>query len=239
MLIKYPTGLYGGVLPKSPGDGGNVTFTISGPPPRAGLLFPKLPPGVSSRRRQPSAITREQRREHMDALVYSTSRSSRAALGTSSKQWEIGQVLDFGDPEDRAPTADLLLTGVGGETQHDVGLLDYARAGLGAVEAAEAVAKSEVAYRAKRARLAAVREEHLGLQVGIAEDQKTINETAKIVAALVAIGDPGMSGTVELLEARKAALLRKRGGDVNRANELVREAASLNSDLLALAKMVR
>lgn len=238
MIIRYPTGLYKSVLPSTPTSGVSVTFTISNTaPPRTALLFPKLPPGIAARRREAPAVGKLEQRSYVDTLVYTTNRASRVAAGTATKQYEVGDVLGFDDFQ-QLPTSELLTAGLSGEKQHDTGLLDYESIGLGS-DTQMVLSKAESAFAQKSQRLALLRESYQSLQVAINEAQKKINEISKAIAAIEAIGDDSLAGTLEKLRLDKAGLLRSRGTDINSANAVAAEADAVNADLLAISNMVR
>lgn len=238
MIIKYHTGLYKSVLPSGPNSKANVTFTISNTsPPRTALLFPKLPPGIAARRREPPVIGKLDQRSYVDVLVYTTNRASRITPGTATKQYEIGDILGFEDFV-QLPVADLLMAGMSGEKQHDTGLLDYDAIGLGS-DTQSILSKAESAFVAKSQRLASLRESYQSLQIAINEAQKKINEISKAIIAIEAIGDASLSATLDKLRSDKAALLKSRGTDINSANALATEADAVNADLLAISNMVR
>lgn len=129
MIIKYPTGLYQTVLPKNPEDAGNVTFLISTTlPPRSDLLFPKVPFGIIDKKKAPREITLIDRRNTVGSLVFSISRASRKEEGNNSRQYEIGQVLEFNEVSGKA-VAPMLVRDVT-EIRHDTNIIDYEKMGL-------------------------------------------------------------------------------------------------------------
>ncbi len=240
MIINYPTGLYSNVLPHSPAAGGNVTFTISdSAPPRTNLLFPKLPAGIGYRQHAPVVITLNERRRFLGELIFTTISSGRGTVGSNMAQYELGQVLDFDDPTEPAPTVDMLVAGIDSDVQHNNGLLDYDRLGLTIVQQALVSQTSDSAYREKQAELAAVREQYINLQVVIAENQKLLNEAAKAIAALMVINDPILSMILENLSLKQAQLLAERDAAVIGANIVAATADQLRSELLTLASLVR
>jgi hypothetical protein len=241
MIINYPTGLYTAILPRGPSDAGNVTFTISSEqPPRTSLLFPKLPAGVSGRQRNPRAISQLTRRADMAALVFTVNQVSRVVTGTAIRQYEVGQLLDFGDSSEPR-TLDPNPAGSGSEIRHDTGLLDYAR--LGFTDAQQLVVETEAQtiFRRQQQELADYRQLYSDLQVQIQENQKLLSETVKALNALTAMGstDPTIAEMITELTARRGTLNGERGGLVNQANEVARSAAAAQQQLLDLAQVVR
>lgn len=241
MIVRYPTGLYSSVLPRGPQQAGNVTFTISSTqPPRTSLLFPKLPPGVSGRRRTPRVIDVSLRRKDVDNLLFTVNSASRGATSSSVKQYEVGQILEFGD---LAPTRTLEpnTAGCHSEIRHDTGLLDYQRLGITPDQRALVEREGDEVYRRLEAELAAARQLYSDLQVAIGENQKLLTETGKALDALRAMGssDPTIAGMISDLADKRQALNSGRGGLVNRANDAARLAAGLLQQLRDLSQVIR
>lgn len=239
MIIKTPTGLYSSVLPHNPGDGGNVTFTIStADPPRTNLLFPKLSPGVSDRRKLPRTIDVAVRRQDLDVLLYTVQRSGRSALGTGMRQYEVGQVLEFGDPASLR-TLDPFTAGMESETRHDTGLIDYDRLGVTAEQQDAVQQLGQLAYSAKRAELADARVRYDQTLVNIQENQKLIAETTKALDALAVLGDSRLGAVVAELSASRQRLFADRSRLAGEANELAQAATAILGQLRSLAQVVR
>ena len=241
MIIRYPTGLYSPVLPHSPSDAGDVTFTISSrQPPRTSLLFPKLPPGVSGRRREPKTIDMLVRRADLATLVFTVNRVSRAATATAVRQYEVGELLDFGDSSNLR-TLEPDLAGVGSEIRHDTGLLDYGRLGFSDVQQAVVETEAQAVFRLKQQELSNSRQLYSDLQVQIQENQKLLTESGKAMAALSAMGSSDSTIVLMLveLETKRVFLNGERGRLVNRANEVSRSSAALLESLRNLAQVVR
>lgn len=94
MIIKYPTALYKTVLPDSPSDSGNVTYVVSNTaPPRADLIFPKIPTGILSRQRLKSPV----RDDHNNIPVFTVTSSDKSRASMGNGLFDIGQILEFQD----------------------------------------------------------------------------------------------------------------------------------------------
>lgn len=241
MIIRYPTGLYTAVLPHKPADAGDVTFTISSTaPPRTSLLFPKIPPGVSNRPRSPKVIDLTIRRRYLGDLVFTVNRVSRVANGTSLKAYEVGQLLNFGDVQS-ARTLSPYTGGTASEIRHDTGLLDYDRLGFTAEQQAVVATESGLIYRARELELAHVRTLYSNLQVAIVENQKLLTETGKALDALTAMGsaDPTIISMISSLTHKKQLLNSQRGGLINDANAVGKNATAILNSLQNLAQVVR
>ena len=241
MIIKYPTGLYASSLPHSPSDAGNVTFTISSTePPRTSLLFPKLPPGVSGRRRTPKVIDVAQRRKDVNNLLFTINSVSRAVTATSIRQYEVGQLLNFGDVESlRALDPDT--SGFSSEIRHDTGLLDYERLGFTPSQQQVVEAEADLAYRRLEVELSSNRQDNSDLQIQIGENKKLLTEAGKALDALSAMGssDPIIVAMVANLMTKRQTLNAQLGTLINRANAASRAASATLAALRDMAQVVR
>lgn len=171
MIIKYPTGLYESVLPVNPDDGGNVTFVISNaPPPRSNAVFPKIPDGFKNRKRTGLSGTPSSRRSTLGKLIFTDAGTGRSGTGSGTKQYEVGQTLDFTDD----PEIELTASFVTGQTaaRHDSNLLDLAAAGV----SPDVISALDVDVVAIHKRL---QDEANALRAVVATNEVTINESQK------------------------------------------------------------
>lgn len=241
MIIRHPTGLYTSVLPSSPDDAGDVTFTISNSaPPRTSLSFSKLPPGIAMRKRDPKTIDSLTRRAGVDVLLFTVQKTGRSADESGIKRYEVGQLLDFTDLQP-VRSLDQNLAGTYSEMRHDTGLLDYDKLGFTAEQQAVVESESDMMYRRFEIDLGTSRAAYSALQVGIIDNQKLMTETTKAFDALVAMGsvDPVIVKMITDLMIRKSDLNSERGRLVNAANDESKRAASILAKLRSLAQLVR
>ena len=186
MIIRYPTGLYKSVLPVNPGDGGNVTYLISDTdPPRAELLFPKLPDGIDQQQRQPPLFDFALQRGGVGELVYTVSQASKAVSGNNAQQYQIGQVLDFANTTTQF--VDPMLVGQVTEIQHNLNILDYAQLGLtdGTVQTLGQTAST--VYDMLTAQLNRLKQARANSDSLINTYQKTLNEIQQAISAIQAV----------------------------------------------------
>ncbi len=241
MIIKYPTGLYRDVLPVEPQDRGNVTFTVSNTtPPRTNLVFPKIPAGLVDRGREiPPPVDITKNRQYLGDLIFSISSSKRKAVGNNSRQFEIGQVLEFGQGTGKA--VDPMLVSPVTEIQHNNNVLDYATLGVTAEEQGVIARASLKTHDTLTDELNALKQKRADAEIDINSQQKVINETNRTLSALEVISDS--SGEVVIL-IRK---LKKKRDDafaardlaVKNANDYAAKADEVLAKLRAVAVVLK
>ena len=180
MIINFPTGLYD--LPREPEDSRSITFMVSNEdPPRINLQFPKIPPGAIYRKK--SVINREA----MGELIFSVSKSSGVEIGSSSRQYEIGQILSFDDVAVKS-VKPMLVTSKS-EFRHNLNEFDYGSMGLddddySIIENFSAAAREKLSSDLNK-----LKQLRADSEVIIHKNQKLINEINKNVNALTIIAD--------------------------------------------------
>jgi hypothetical protein len=187
MIINSPTGLYKNVIPAAPSNSGNVTYTISmADPPRISELYPKIPEGVSNRKKLLKTITTTPRKS-VGGLAFTTSKASATTASNNVKQFGMGQVLEFGSVNVRA--VDPMLVSNKTEYKHDVAVIDYDKLGVdidGQLIVGEA---SFVVHKKLSDKLNDLKELRANSEVLINNNQKIINETRRTTGALKVIVD--------------------------------------------------
>lgn len=241
MIIRFPTGLYRDILPKREQDGGNVTYTISNTtPPRANLVFPKIPVGLVDRGRErpkgPSAIDS---RPFQGELIYTTSGAKRTATSSNSRQFEIGQVIDFGTVETKV--AEPMLVAPMTEIQHNNNMLDYERLGLTAAEQAVVAAESLKSHSKLTDDLNDLKRRRADAEIDINMQQKLINETNKTLAALevIALTSDDVAALVVKLKAKRDAAFAARDAALAAANSYATQAEAVVARLRAVATVLK
>lgn len=250
MIIRYPTGLYGTVIPKQPEDAGNVTFLISNTtPPRSDLLFPKVPRGIVEKQRPSRTIILTDRRNTFGNLVFSISKATRKEEGNSARQFEIGQVLDFNDTSGRS--ADAMLVGAITEIRHDTNILDYEQMGLTAEEEQAIADLSLLTHDQLANRLNELKQLRGDAEQVINVQQKLINDTTKTINSLqVTLNEGPGTGSVATemsiveqliskLEAKRTAAFLIRDQAIADANKYAAEAASVLDQLRIVGVLVK
>lgn len=229
MIIDYPTGLYKNVLPQEPGDDQNVTYLISNnPPPRDNLFFPKMSVGVASHRRPPHKITPQQRRLAAGPLVFTVSRSAGDEPGSGARQYDIGEVLEFGEPIIR--TVDQMLVSDKTEVQHNLNVYDYAQLGLTEQDVQLINEQSLEVFDGISDTLNHLRARRADAEARIHTAQKTVNEAEKNIQALEVMARASHSTQSDIMQVlnklreRRAAAQAVLNGATEEANEAASQA---------------
>jgi hypothetical protein len=245
VIVNFPTSLYDTVLPRTPGDVGNVTFTVSGgPPPRANQVFPQLPSAVKELTHAPRVIPQKTRRAAVGELAYTTTTGTGIAIGTGMRQFHVGQVLDFdvGTPPKLAPMK------VGDDTviQHDTNILDFTGLELSSEDQVVLNDATWQAFTVLQKRLNDLRTQRQDLETQVDGAQRRLNEADKTVAAvkvaITATTDPTTLAQLrEILErvtAQAAALTIQREALVTQANTVAQQAITVSDQLSQVSRTV-
>ena len=186
MIIKYPTGLYKNALPSEPSDSTSVTYTISNElPPRTKLVFPKIPVGSYGKVREPSQTTKQERRATVGSLIFTVSSAGRQTSDSAIQQYQVGQVLDFGNTLLRSVNP-MLVSGVT-EARHDINRFDYERLGISDDEVNIINNESSKTYEVLVDELNNLRVARSGAESKISLNQQKVNEANKNLDALAII----------------------------------------------------
>ena len=251
MIINYPTGLYATILPKKPEDGGNVTYTISNQtPPRSNLLFPKVPLGLVEKRRFVPTIDLVERRLSLGNLIFTVSRATGNDVGNNSRQFEIGQILEF--EETTGPATDPMLVGPVTEVRHDLNVLDYEQMGLSDEDEQIIAEQTLVAQNQLSDRLNELKRLRANAEQSIKVSQKLMNELNRTIDALrvtltsgagTAVTDSTEGALIEpllvKLEAKLAVATAERDVAVTDANEYAAESAVVIDQLRTVSVLVK
>lgn len=245
MILRFPTGFYAEVLPQKPEDRGNVTFTVSNSdPPRARLLFTKIPTGLASRPRPDRVYSDAERAAVFSKLAHSSSRASPSVLASGSKQFEAGQTIEFGT-QGTVPTLTPMLVAPATEIRHDTNLLDLTSLGVAADDQDAVGTAAYSLYKTLSARLNAIVQERTDTETALTTTQKLLNETNKALASLAVLiaESPSTDGSlVEIqttLTAKRTALEAQKTELVAQANALAAEATATQDKLVQLSQLVR
>lgn len=135
MIITAPTGLYKPLLPQSPQDSGNITFIISNnSPPRSKEIFLQLPTSELVRREPEPEFNKEEKRVFAGPLIYDVTTASTTIKGSGSRQFEIGELLEFEDFDDEEVDT-YSLNSI--NLRQDLKVIDYSLVGLSEEEVEE------------------------------------------------------------------------------------------------------
>ena len=239
MIITAPTGLYKSVIPQSPDQSGDVTFTISTTdPPRRELLFNKIPPGVERRLRQPFIHSDEVRRSVIGDLLNTVSKSDKSLAGLGNKQFEVGDILEFEEEiteDELQPTLVVDKT----EIRHDTNLLDLPLLGLDESEQAQVTRSAEVEFDKLGNELNNLKQSRRNTESQLLDVQKQINETRKAISALEIIDDPDIVEIKEGLEESLDELQDQRSNLIATGNELAELTSEKLDEVRSVAQLVR
>lgn len=241
MIVRFPTGLYKGVLPKNPDDVGNVTFTISNKePPRTNLIYPKIPNGITNKTVDRNITLVSERRKHLGTLVFTVSKAQQANIGNTNRQYEIGQVSDFSS----RPSQDieLMLVSQKTEIQHNTNEIDYQSLGLAADEQDIINNTSINLYSDLESQLSAVKQMRADSDQSINSYQKLINDTNRALDALKVISaksNVDVDNMIAKLEANRDDLFEKKRNAISASNAYAAQAESLLASLRQLSVVVK
>lgn len=248
MIIRHPTGFYGSLLPQKPSDGGNVTYTISSSDPeRPQLSFTKIPLALAIRAASDRVYTDEERTVTYSKLAHTTSKSSASKLGTTVKQFEIGELIDFGTIS-TAPTVRPMLVSDETGIRHDTNLLDLTTLGVTSDEQDVVTRSSNIAFKSITQQLTTIVQGRANTETELSTTQKLLNETNKALNAvniLIAAGDgtggtdPSLDNVRIKLAEKKESLNKQLSTLATLANTQAVEAESLQNKLLQLSQLVR
>jgi len=240
MIIRHPTALYSNQIPQEPSDGGNVTFTISMEnPERDDQQVTRLPPAVELREKTGDRLTDEERRAALGDYAYSVNESQADQVGTSKKQYEAGQVLEF-TTEEIAPLNPMLVS-KRTEIRHDTNKLDLTGLGISQddINTIDSIASTQMddLY----AELSVQKNKRKNAETAIGENQKTQNETNKAIAAINELVDtaPELSQTIKELEANLKRLQDEATELRTEANDASSAADSILEQIRNVAQVVR
>ena len=239
MIITYPTGLYEDVgdIPTTPSQSGNITFTISSQAPtRSSESFLQLPIAEEVRKRSPMIFSELDRRSDQGELVYTVVRGSQVDAGSAVKLFEIGQFLEFAD--EVIESVDDTLAPDTIDIMHFTNLLDLEAAGLTTDEIENVLAQAFEKQKELEGLVASLQVGISGLEAAIVETQKSINETNKIINALVELGTTDTS-LVERLSINLTTLIQTRSTQIQQVNTKKSELEEAYNSLLKVSELVR
>lgn len=239
MIVRYPTALYESVLPQSPSDSGNVTYTISmEDPPRVFQTTIRLPPAVERREKPDKVLDDDTRRIHLGQRIFTVSRTRKSVAGSGKKQFEVGQVITFG--ADVESDVNPMLVG-DLELRHDTNLLDLSGLGLTSADIAKVGSDAMKRLRELQAQLSQYTRQRGDAEVEINENQKTQNETRKAIAAIeqLAVSNPAFEELLNDLRAKLPVLQSEMEGYVKKANAAAAGADATRDKIYDLIQVVR
>lgn len=238
MIIDSPTALYNSILPRADTDVGNVTFTISSnDPPRPATNSTPLSRGQSVRPLPPRIYDHQTRRTTFGELVFSVSSGTQSMAPMSTKAFEVGQILDFDEPEPLETIAVLNVPDTV-DLQQNTNVLDFAAAGLTTDEASELQTSAAEQIATKINELNAIKTQISDNNTAIQDNQRLLNEIQKLINASTVVF--GSDTTIpDKLVVRQQELQLERTNLINGTNVLTTEAQTKYAEILELKEVVR
>lgn len=243
MIIDFPTALYNAVLPKDSEDDASVTFTISSTnPPRDTEKTSQLPIAEKLKPLPDKIFTRSQNRDALGELVFSISQSFITDIGTNKKQFEVGELLNFGEESDAEPIGitevpDLV------DLQQNTNLLDLSEFGLSEEDIESLIDQAEDKFNELIEELNDIKSNVKDNEVKLLENQKSLNEVRKAIKAVrVVLNVPEEStgdGILQTLLESEEDLVEERNALVSDTDSLNEQAKSKFQELLDTRELVR
>lgn len=228
-------------MPINPQDRGSVTFTISNTtPPRTNLIFPKIPAGlVAKGGDRPISVDVVGNRQHLGSLIFSVSSSRRRDVGNNSRQFEIGQVLEF-TSVDAKPIQPMLVNKVT-DIQHNTNTLDYNSLGMSAIDQDVISTQSLLTQTSLTDQLNALKRQRADAEIQVNVQQKLINEASRTIDALeiVAQTSPEVAGLIVTLKKKRDEAFKARDAATASANDAATRADTVLMQLRAVAVVVK
>jgi hypothetical protein len=242
LIIRFPTGFYRDVIPHNVGVSGNTTFIISNTDPlRSDLVIPKISAGIILRKRGELSQSIVNKRKLVGGLVFTVSSSKRVELGNNSRQYEIGDVLDF--DKGMSPIVDPMLVNQITEIRHDVNLMDSASIGLTDDDVAVIASTSLLAQASLTEALNNLKQERSDAEQVVITQQKIINEISKTLSALNSIksqvSNTEVDQLISKLTIREAQAIVVRDEAIDKANLLAAKANDVLSQLRSVSIVVK
>ena len=243
MIIEFPTALYISELPDEPSDSQSVTFLISSEdPPRPTQALQQFPIAEQLKPLPDKIFTKAQNRSVVGELIFTVSQASRSDTGSSKKQFEVGQILDFETEE----IPDLSNTEVPSviELQQNTNILDLEDLGLTEEESNTLVAQSNTTMDELIGEINSIVEQINDNKIRITENQKSINEATKAINATTVILDTQTGGSdlpevLQKLIDTRTDLETERDQLIADTNSLNEEVKTKYNELLSVRELVR
>lgn len=186
-------------------------------------------------------LTLAERRAMVGDLVFSVSSAKRSSLGNNSRQYEMGQILEFDDGQPNS--IDPMLVNPITETRHDTNVLDSSSMGLTEEDLAVIASSSLTASAVLTASLNSIKQQRSDKEQIVLTKQKTINELTKTISALSVMfsqtSDAAIGNLIDKLQANKETAIVIRDTATNDANSLAARADEIVSQLRAVAVVVK
>jgi hypothetical protein len=203
-------------------------------PPNGTLTEVQLPAAIERRQRSAIDTTKPNGQR-----IYTNTLSNASSIGSAKKQYEVGQVLEFVTSEESALQPMLVADTL--EIQHNTNILDLSSLGVSESDITAINNSADTQFTTLNDELNIVRQERIDTEVAISENQKNQNETQKAIDALVQLVayDSSLQSVLDSLKIKLAEFVAQANILIAAANEQASIASDLESQILAVAQMVR
>ena len=230
--------MYLPVLPKAPEDRGNITFTISSTnPPRPTVFISPLFRTEDLRPIPDRVFDTKQRRVELGDFVFGVSSGSQSIIGSGTKIFEVGQILDF-TTED-LPVLPFLEVPDIIDVQQNTNVLDLDQLGLTNIEVADLTERSRSRFDLIMVEINTVKTQINDIKVNISANQRFINEVRKAKEAAQVVFEGSDTTVVTKLSTREAQLVTERDSLSSQLTLLTVDAKAKFEELLSVKEMVR
>jgi hypothetical protein len=203
-------------------------------PPNGSLTEIQLPAAIEFRQRVPIDTKKPDGQR-----VYTNTLSNASSIGSAKKQFEVGQVLEFGVSEES--TLQPMLASNPLQIRHDTNILDLSSLGVSQADIIAINNSADSQFTTLNTELSVVRQARIDTETDITENQKNQNETKKAIAALerLVLSDPSLQSILSSLKEKLVAFVAQMDILITRANKQASDASDLENKILAVAQMVR
>lgn len=244
MIISAPTALYDSLLPQNPEDGGDVIFTISSnDPPRSSNTLFQLLRSEELLTLPAKTITKKERRGRLGDLIFTVNVGSQNFVGSGTKSFEVGQLLDFDDVVEDTQVSTLFVPDVL-ELQQNTNKLNLESMGLSDDEITLLTDNAEKQLESSLGTYNTIKTDISDKEAEISSNQKLINETRKAKEAaqtVFSVSTDLTSGNIiiDKLDQKEEELLLERDMLLAQLNELRDNANEIYEEILHIREIVR
>lgn len=238
MIIDFPTALYLPILPQSQSDKGNFTFTISSnDPPRPEVIPFPLQRGEATKPLPDKVFSMEDRLSTLGDFVFAMSVGTQTGVGVGNKAYEVGELLDFEEPEETTEISTLNVPEIV-DLQQNTNVIDYESAGLTEEEAELVSSSARRELDIVIANLNQLKTQIADEELKIQDNQRLLNEVRKIKDATAALSLTD-STILDKLTVKENELLKERDELITLTNSLITQADQEYRNLLEIKEVAR
>lgn len=240
MIISAPTALYSTVLPKDIDDSISVSWTISSQdPPRSTQTLFQLLRSEQLKELPPLIYSDKERRQSFGELIFKVMTSGQSDIGSGTKSYEVGQILEFDDVQEPSDIVDLNVPDRI-ELQQNTNILDLTSVGLSDEQSEQLVSFATEQFKESTIELNATYNMINVVRANIDANQKLVNETRKARdAAKVVFAASTDQQIVDILNNKEIQLLSERDVLISQLNQLTNDANEIYNRILDIREVVR